>query len=351
LDPRTGEEISSVNVPTLHAIAYSPDGRSIAVGVGESLVNPRRDRVIPLADSAAIPAVRTFECPASYLLFAPDGRTILGCRHGDLICLWETVTGKERSRIPGRFTGLTLSPDRQLCAAADRSENIIRIWELASLKEIQRLDGHEADITCLAFSPDGKTLASGGGDFAVHLWDVTMFRKNSATSSLALTETELQNRWTFLAGDDAERAYHAIVSLGQSPREALPFLRDRLQGSEAEFKRIARLIADLDANDYETREAATLALTRLGNSAEAALKGALERNPPLEVVRRIESLLERLEKGVLSAEQVRQVRAVEALERMGTAEAKALLEQFSRQTPSTILTQESRAAVRRLTGK
>jgi hypothetical protein len=89
-------------------------------------------------------------------------------------------------------------------------------------------------------------------------------------------------------------------------------------------------------------------LARLGNQAEPALKEAMERNPPLEVVRRIESILEKLEKGVLSPDQIRQVRAIESLERMRTPEAGAVLKKVAAQTPASVMTQDAQEALRRL---
>ena len=107
---------------------------------------------MPLLNSETGVPRRAFQSQSAKVVFAPDGRTVFGWPDGDLICLWETITGKERGRIPGKFAAVALSPDGALLAAVDRAEDIIRIWDLAMLKEIQRLDGHDSDITSLAFS-------------------------------------------------------------------------------------------------------------------------------------------------------------------------------------------------------
>jgi WD40 repeat protein len=226
-DPLTGRELPAFQVTAVGcSLTFSPNGKAMALGAsfsrtsGDGIVV----RGLPLLDAATGIPLRSFQGYAATAVFAPDGRTILGWPDNDMIRLWETCTGKVRGRIPGKFGSVSISPDGTFLAAADRAENIIRIWDLAILKEIQRLDGHDSDISSLAFSPDGKMLASGGGDFAVLLWDMREVRKKLATEPLTLSEIDLLNRWTYLGADDAERAYQAIVSLSGSPKESIPFL-------------------------------------------------------------------------------------------------------------------------------
>jgi hypothetical protein len=65
----------------------------------------------------------------------------------------------------------------------------------------------------------------------------------------------------------------------------------------------------------------------------------------------VEALLDRLERGSLSVETVRQIRAVEALEYIGNPEARRLLDKLAAGPPETRLTQEARAAAGRLAGR
>ncbi|OAI54640.1 hypothetical protein AYO44_14565 [Planctomycetaceae bacterium SCGC AG-212-F19] len=354
-DPLTGAEMESFQIPAaVRSVACSPDGKAVAVGVSHLRSNKPDGPIakgLPLLDLANGTPLRSFEGHAAQVLFTPDGRTILGWPDDDMIRLWETVTGRERGRIAGRFNAVAIAPDGKLLAGADRVEGIIRVWDLALLKEVQHFDGHDSDISALAFAPDGKTLASGSGDFTAMLWDLTAVRKKSQTPADPLTVADLETRWNFLAVDDGARAYQAITSLARGPRETPAFIRDRLQRSLIDPKRLARLIVELDDNRFEVREKASEELAKLGNLADPALREALKRNPPLEVVRRIEALQEKLEKGVLAPEQLRQLRAVEALEHMGTPEARAVLDALAAQTPATLMSQEAQAAVRRLAGK
>jgi WD40 repeat protein len=98
----------------------------------------------------------------------PDGK----------ICVIDLVTGKEswtaRAADDEYVLCVAFSPDgKMLATGAGFVESDIRLWEVASGKEIKRLEGHRAFIGSLVFWPDGKTLASASGDQTIRLWDLT----------------------------------------------------------------------------------------------------------------------------------------------------------------------------------
>ncbi len=75
------------------------------------------------------------------------------------------------------FECLAFSPDGSFVAMASRDGPIhapgkVRIVEVATGEEALILRGHNAEIWCVAYAPDGKTLATGSDDFTVKLWDV-----------------------------------------------------------------------------------------------------------------------------------------------------------------------------------
>jgi hypothetical protein len=133
-----------------------------------------------------------------------------------------------------------------------------------------------------------------------------------------------------------------------SPERAVAFLGKKLQNTPPDSKRIEQLIADLDNNRFQVRERARQQLEALADRAIPALRKALAGTPPLEVRLRVEALLERFESEKLLPETVRQLRAVEALETIGSAAARRLLEQLAAGPGETWLVQEARAAVQRL---
>jgi WD40 repeat protein len=49
---------------------------------------------------------------------------------------------------------------------------IVRVWEIATGKQVASFEGHVSTITALSYAPDGKSLASGGGDSTILIWDL-----------------------------------------------------------------------------------------------------------------------------------------------------------------------------------
>jgi hypothetical protein len=162
---------------------------------------------------------------------------------------------------------------------------------------------------------------------------------------------ELAADWKDLAGDSVA-GYAAVGRLVSSPAGAVAFLGKQLQSARpVDPKRLERLLAALDGDKFADRERATRELKALAEHAVPALRMALAGKPSLESRRRLEALLDQLESTSLSAETVRQIRAVEALECIGNAEARRLLARLAAGPPSAHLTQEARASLGRLAGR
>ena len=199
----------------------------------------------------------------------------------------------------------------------------------------------------MAFAPDGRTLIAGGLDRIAQLWDVSRIagrQRQAAERSPADLETD----WNDLAGD-AATAYVALGRLVSSPERAVGFLGKQLQSvAPVDSKRLEQLIADLDDRQFEVREQATRELAARAERAAPALRKALAGNPSPEVRRRLGALLDGLDGVRPSADMVRQVRAVEALELMGNAEARRLLDKLATGPTHEHLTQEAKAAAGRL---
>ena len=83
----------------------------------------------------------------------------------------------------GEVRSVAFSPDGKLLAAGNRYHTV-RIWDVASKKEIKTLDGHMSDVWSIAFSPDGKTLAAADTDWKkaskVKLWDTTTWKERGS---------------------------------------------------------------------------------------------------------------------------------------------------------------------------
>jgi RNA polymerase sigma factor (sigma-70 family) len=281
---------------------------------------------------------------------SPDGRTLASGTS-----LRETATGGQRARLTGHTNdvcAVAFAPDGRTLASGSM-DGTVRLWDLPSGKEVARF-GEEVPqfagrgwVLAVAFSPDGRTLVSGGLDQTAYVWDVSRItgrRRQPAERSPA----DLEADWKDLAGD-AAAGYAALGRLVSSPGRAVAFLGKQLQGANpVDTRRIERLIADLDDGKFPVREQATRKLEALGDLAAPALRKALATGPSPEARRRLEALRDRLEGAGPSAETVRQMRAVEALEFIGNPEARRLLDQLAAGPAETRLTQEAKAAARRL---
>jgi hypothetical protein len=287
------------------------------------------------------------------IAFAPDGRTLAGVEQSSSrevlgnLHLWHVVTGKERSfpSPPGpRCFCITYSPDGRTLAWGGVGSTIT-LWEVAAAKVRLRLEKHRSYVWDLSFSPDGKLLASGSADTTALVWDPAgLVRRPSP-----LSPEDRQALWADLAGADAARAYRAVATLAGSPAEALPLLREKMKpAAGVDRQRIVRLVGALESDEFAVREKATKELGQLGEVAETALREASAAQPALELRRRLDQLLEQLEAPVTAPERLQQLRAVEVLEHVGSPEAREVLEKLAGGAPEARLTREARAALDRL---
>jgi dipeptidyl aminopeptidase/acylaminoacyl peptidase len=151
----------------VRAIAFSPDGKTVATGC-------QSEPLIRLWDVATGKA-RTIEAPggAAFLAFSPDGKMLAAGGLDNTVYLWDPASGKEIRRLAGHekfVTSAVFSPDGKMLATGSQ-DNTVRFWDPIAAKEMGQLKEDEA-INAIAFAPDGKTLAVVGWFKEVHLWDV-----------------------------------------------------------------------------------------------------------------------------------------------------------------------------------
>src|SRR5262249_10136058 len=202
------------------------------------------------------------------------------------LILFDVATGKEVHRLDQLGSGagvLAFSPNGRTLAWGDWSDPILHLLEVASGKERHALTGHRGPIHSLTFSADGKTLVSGSSDTTGLVWDLTGQRTAAALGGKALARTDLDASWEALAGGDAARAYEAVRKLAARPDEALPYLEERLRPVRpVDEKKLAGLIADLDSSQFPVRQQAARDLEQLGELAVSACRQALAAHPSVE---------------------------------------------------------------------
>jgi hypothetical protein len=198
----------------------------------------------------------------------------------------------------------------------------------------------------LTFAADGLTLASGAGDSTILLWDITNRRADGRWHDKPLTPRQLDACWSALANEDAAKAYDAVWMLVASAEQAAPFLAKHLRPvPRPDEKTVARLIADLNSDEFSVRQKATEELGKLGDVIAPALRQALDGKPALEMRRRVQQLLDQTQEW--KAERLCEHRAIQALEHIDTPKAKEILEALAAGAPSAYRTEEAKAALRR----
>jgi len=336
--------------------AFTPDGNGLVV------VSDALGHIVDVATGAerfTMPGWSRVEA----LALSPDGRILAVAAEEKAVRLVELVSGKEVLRIewPGTVNAVAFSPDGTRVAAAagevvwarglgivnPRASRRIGVWDARTGQRLVELRG-PSPARCLAFSPNGKTLAAGLSDTTALVWDVAAATAVEGRSAKELRAKELETLWTDLAGKDAAKAYAAVWRLVAAPKQAGAFLQARLRpASEEEQKRIQQLIVDLDHAKFTAREAASRQLEALGPEARPALDRALAAKPQPEVRKRIESLLARPPGTIRSAETLRGLRAVQVLEHVGTPGARRVLQALARGAPDALLTQEAKGSLER----
>jgi hypothetical protein len=222
----------------------------------------------------------------------------------------------------------------------------IRLLEIDSGKVRAEFRGHRDGVHDLAFSHDGRTLASGGEDNVIYLWNVV--GDVGGRQAKPATETDLARWWTDLASADARKAGAAITGFIPVADQSVKALGTRLQAIEPlEERRLAQLLADLDTDVFARRQSASDALAEYGDRIEEMLRGELKQNVPIEVRRRIQVLLDKIEVGAMPLATLQRLRAIEVLERIGTPSACRTLERLAAGAPEAWETRAARSALGR----
>jgi dipeptidyl aminopeptidase/acylaminoacyl peptidase len=349
-DAATGKEgqvLAGHGEDVLH-LAFSPDGKVLASGDRAGEVRGWDTTIWRMVRQVnPPPGSGTFFTTFS-LRFSPDG-TLLACGQNSRVLVWDTRTWKEFRELgdhAGAAFDLAFSPDGKTLATGCHDAKV-RLWEVATWEQRRQFEGHRDRVFRVVYSPDGRTVASGSGDGDVLLWDVTGLAAERIRPG-RLSAERLEELWKELQGNDGGRAYRAVRALVAAHHQAVPLLKARLRPATVGTAQVGRLIADLDADDFEAREKASAALAQVGVSAEPALRRALAAAPSAEVRKRVAALLDRLASGSRSPEFLVAIRATEVLEVLGSAEAREVLQSLAEGAPGAHLTQQAKGSLDRV---
>jgi RNA polymerase sigma factor (sigma-70 family) len=335
------------------SVGFSQDGKVLAVAYADGSVR--------LLDSATFKERRRWDTEQAKPFigpFSPDGRSVTSYdSDGKSHRTWATDSGKLLTHVNGRKMGgqgvwstaytpsgrvlaLAIDGRRMLANGSTERTFSVCLYEAISGQEIRQFDVPQGHVFSMAFSPEGRILATGGGDSTILLWDMT---GADAGKRPPLAPEEMLRLWAEMAGD-AGNAERAIWTLVRAPGHAIPFLMDKLRPvPPGDAEAIGKRIAELASDNFPTRQVASRVLEEMGEAAEAVLRKALQGKLPLEGQRRVELLLQTREKDML-----RTFRALDVLDAIGTEEARAVLEMIAKGSANGRLTEAARAAVSRI---
>jgi len=257
----------------------------------------------------------------------------------DSVAVWDMRTGRRLVNWEGesgRLESVSLSADnRSLLAGTSKGQ--LALVEVATGGKRAGFE-HRGQVLSSAFHPDGTKAISSSPDGPVYVWDLLgSAGKWDAAKADAV--------WADLVSTDAKVAFASVRLLRANPGAAITFLHERVKlPTSPNEEHVSNLLKRLDSTRFADRELAQKELTTVAElirpRLEAARKTASE-----EAGRRLDQVLKSLE--TVSPEHIRQIRACEAVEGIGTSDAVKLLRTWADGPPGARLTIEAKESLSR----
>lgn len=317
------------------ALGFSPTGDRLGV-----LGRDAHFRVwdVRATEPKAVWKARVQRGQKGAVAFAPDGKSV-AVGSTALLQVFDAADGSdpEEQRKPlyqferytdeGHVHHLAFTADgRALVAGSTGFYGRVEVWDVATRGLIRAYSTGYGGISRVCVFPDGTRAASAGAEEAVTVWDLT-HRVGKATPA----GPELQVAWAQLEAPKAEVSVPAVRALAAAGDKGTEVIARGAKELVETRGRIKELIADLGSAQFSTREAASRDLLALGVRALPAVTAATKSDEPevrdraAEVLKKLNGRGQTVPAHGIAGDDLRMVRAVHALELIGTKAAKELL--------------------------
>ncbi|WWC93597.1 hypothetical protein V866_000432 [Kwoniella sp. B9012] len=172
----------------IRSICFSPDGKFLATGAED-----RQIRIWDIKQKRIRHLLQGHMQEIYSLDFSRDGRFLVSGSGDKSARIWDIEKGlcvfdlriedfihNEHGPIDAGITSVALSPDGKLVAAGSL-DTMVRVWNVQTGQQVERLKGHKDSVYSVAFSPDGKCLVSGSLDRTLRIWDLTGTKREAET--------------------------------------------------------------------------------------------------------------------------------------------------------------------------
>ncbi len=329
-------------------LVVSADG-TLAV----SLHNKKELLLWDLTEGTSVKLTAPGGAAVGAIALSPSGHLLVGSG-GYALYLWDTasrqllVGGKLYDPLPSHGIHF-LSPRVLVGWAATYGTGRIGVADLITGRVELRL--FNSDIASAAVARHEPRLYTGHASGTAYAWDLGELLKPLTTRSHDTIARNPAHAWALLAHADPQQAYHGLALLvgGDAKQDAasVAYLKEQLKPAvPADEKDIQTHLARLDDDDFDTRERAFARLKEHGELALPLLRKALAGSPSPNLKAKLEDLIARAQE--MTPERLRGVRAVLALEYIGTAAARDLLAEVAKGAPAARLTRDADAALKRL---
>jgi RNA polymerase sigma factor (sigma-70 family) len=260
--------------------------------------------------------------------------------------VWEIPTGQGVRAFDADHKMIAaLGPSGQYVLRV-RDDGAVEVFEPFVLKKAVTTVSAAARPQQFEFAPDGGRVAVSLADTSIAIWDTAPWRNMIDAEVAKKIPANLSKLWDDLSGD-APTGLRAARLLAAAGDKGVALLKSKVTTREAPAAdRMAKLIADLDSQRFGERERAEADLRDLGPQAEPYLQKALKASPSAEATKRLEALQAALAARKLSPAEVRELRAVQAMEWQGTAAARELLAEWAKGDPAATLTRAAKGTGR-----